>query len=153
MLPYNRVVWVWGFLFCGAVLSAQDLPDRRLTPGATMPVTLEQVCTIGYSRTVRNVPIEEKREVFRRYGVEYVPNTYEVDHIIPLELGGSNSIENLWPQPLRGAFNSRMKDALENRLRWMVCDGLLTLPQAQAWIAQDWIAAYQAVFAHTRRRL
>ena len=152
MLPYNRVVWVWGFLFCGAVLSAQDLPDRRLTPGATMPVTLEQVCTIGYSRTVRNVPIEEKREVFRRYGVEYVPNTYEVDHIIPLELGGSNSIENLWPQPLRGAFNSRMKDALENRLRWMVCDGLLTLPQAQAWIAQDWIAAYQAVFAHTRRR-
>ena len=132
-------------------LAAQNLPDRHLTPGGTVPVTLDQICTIGYSRTVRNVPVEEKREVFRRYGVQYVPKTYEVDHLIPLEIGGSNSIENLWPQPLRGEFSARMKDALENRLRWMVCNGDLTLKQAQDWIAQDWISAYRDVFAHTRR--
>ena len=142
----------WCVFLLAAALGAQDLPDRRLTPGATVPVTVEQICVIGYSRSVRNVSVEEKREVFRRYHIQYVPHTYEVDHSVPLEIGGSNSIENLWPQQLSGTWNAHMKDALENRLRWMVCNGDLTLKQAQDWIAQDWTSAYRAVFAHTKRR-
>jgi 5-methylcytosine-specific restriction endonuclease McrA len=51
---------------------------------------------IGYTKKVRNVPVEMKREVYEEYGVtSHDPGDYEVDHLIPLELGGSNSIKNL----------------------------------------------------------
>jgi hypothetical protein len=39
-----------------------------------------------------------------------------VDHLIPLELGGSNDIANLWPQSYVTVWNAHMKDRLENRL-------------------------------------
>lgn len=142
----------------GLILSAaggaqEGLPNRTLTPGAAIAgVTAEQVCTVGYSRSVRNVPISEKREVFARYHVTYVPNTFEVDHLISLELGGSNAVENLWPEPLEGEWGAKAKDRLENRLHWMVCSGMLTLKQAQDYISQDWISAYRDIFAHSRRR-
>jgi hypothetical protein len=31
---------------------------------------------------------------------------YELDHLIPLELGGSNDLRNLWPQPFEGEWNA-----------------------------------------------
>jgi hypothetical protein len=64
---------------------------------------------------------------------------YEVDHLISLELGGSNSIKNLWPEP--GFPNP--KDKLENRLHAMVCNGQLSLLQAQHDIATNWVHYYQ----------
>src|SRR5947199_2489475 len=77
-----------------AVRTSVDVPrpDPHLTPGASAPgVTLEQVCRPGYARTARHVPAAEKAEVFRRYGISSSPSgAYEVDHLIPLELGGSN---------------------------------------------------------------
>jgi hypothetical protein len=48
---------------------------------------------------VRNVPAKMKREVYEEYGVtSHGRGDYEVDHLIPLELGSSNSIKNLWPE-------------------------------------------------------
>jgi hypothetical protein len=41
-----------------------------------------------------------------------------------------------------------VKDALEDRLREMVCDGTLDLTEAQREIAGDWIGAYKKYF-HT----
>jgi hypothetical protein len=77
-----------------------SLPDSRLTPGATLAVTKDDVCTPGYSRKVRAVPVSVKREVFHAYGIDHPePRAYEVDHLISLELGGSNSVRNLWPEP------------------------------------------------------
>ena len=46
-------------------------------------------------------------------------------------------------QPRAGACNARHKDALERRLRIMVCAGDLTLNGAQHEIATDWRAAYK----------
>lgn len=68
------------------------LPDKACTPGAVLPsATKEQVCTPGYSKTVRNVSIEEKKAVYAEYGItSHSPGEYEVDHFISLELGGSN---------------------------------------------------------------
>jgi 5-methylcytosine-specific restriction endonuclease McrA len=40
----------------------------------------------------------------------------EVDHLIPLELGGSNRAANLWPQRYDGGWSARDKDRLESRL-------------------------------------
>ena len=40
--------------------------------------------------------------------------TIEIDHIVPLELGGSNDIANLFPEPGSGTANYHVKDRLEN---------------------------------------
>gem|GEM_PF-1367352 len=119
-------------------------PDPRLTPGDTLPVSTEDICVAGYSRKVRNVPAEVRREVYARYGVpSHRPGEYELDHLISLELGGSNSVRNLWPEShWTTPWNARVKDRLENRLHRDVCDGRLDLHTAQRAIATDWIAAY-----------
>lgn len=132
---------------CGAQQQSQQLPNRGLTPGAVFPVTKEQVCTPGYSRTVRHVSAAEKRAVFAEYHLAYAPDLYEVDHLIPLSLGGSNSIKNLSPQPYAGAYGAKVKDRLEVRLHHLVCSGSMPLPAAQHMIANDWIAVYKVVFA------
>lgn len=68
---------------------------------------------------------------------------YNVDHLIPISLGGSNSITNLWPQPLSGEWNYTMKNKLERKLYKMVCSGAITLERARQEIAGDWVSAYK----------
>jgi hypothetical protein len=75
------------------------LPDPKLTPGDTFDVTAQDVCVPGYAKKVRAVPAWLKRHAYAEYGItEYKTGDYEVDHLIPLSLGGSNSIRDLWPQ-------------------------------------------------------
>ena len=72
-----------------------------------------------------------------------------MDYLITPALGGSDDIRNLWPQPYSaGVWNARVKDALEDRLRQLVCEGKLDLESAQREIARDWIGAYKKYF-HT----
>ena len=126
-----------------AALGAQGLrPDPKLTPGATVAVTVAQICTPGYSATVRNVPQKIKVLVFFEYKIPQ-SGRYEVDHLISLELGGSNSILNLWPQTYALPYGAHQKDNLENYLHRQVCSGKMSLADAQHDIAMDWIAAYQ----------
>ena len=126
------------------------LPDRALTPGATLPVTVADIAVPGYTKKVRNVPTDVKRQVYSEYGItSHKPGQYEVDHLISLELGGSNSLKNLWPQSyLTQPWNAHVKDQLENELHDEVCSGRLDLATAQHDIATDWIAAYKKYF-HT----
>jgi hypothetical protein len=128
------------------------LPDPSRTPGAVLEVTSADICVPGYSRKVRNVPSAVKRAVYRSYGITQPrPHRYEVDHLISLELGGSNSVRNLWPESYETApWNARVKDVLENELHRRVCTGKLDLATAQREIATDWIAAYRKYF-HTDR--
>jgi hypothetical protein len=73
---------------------------------------------------------------------------WEEYHLIPLELRGApRDPDNLWPEPWFGDWNARMKDALETRLKTMVCKGNLTLNEAQTAIGTDWVAAYKR-FVH-----
>ncbi|MGI8433757.1 MAG: hypothetical protein ACR2LE_03330 [Nocardioidaceae bacterium] len=101
------------------------------------------VCVSGYSSSVRDVPDSEKEAVYARYGIPHVPYAHEVDHLISLELGGSNDIRNLWPEPYAGRWGARTKDALENRLHALVCAGSLTLPYAQHIERTNWVAVYR----------
>ena len=120
------------------------LPNLTLTPGVTVPVTLIQVCTPGYSATVRNVPSSLKKKVLLEYKVDPTKDRYEVDHLISLELGGSNDIKNLWPQSFTTLpYNARKKDTLENKLHYMVCHGAISLEKAQKEISTDWVAAFE----------
>ena len=71
----------------------------------------------------------------------------EVDHLISLELGGSNSVANLFPESASPRPGSHEKDRLENELHSEVCAGRLSLRRAQRLIAGNWVAAYRARFA------
>lgn len=130
--------------------NAPLLPDPKMSPGATLPVTRDDICVPGYTKKVRNVPADVKRQVYAEYGIaSHKPGEYEVDHLVSLELGGSNSIKNLWPQSyLTQPWNAHVKDVLENELHAEVCSGHLDLATAQHDIATDWIAAYKKYF-HT----
>jgi hypothetical protein len=136
-------------LFLTQVVPAQQptpiVPDPKLTPGDTFDVTAQDLCAPGYAKKVRNVPEEVRREVYREYGItSHGRGDYEVDHLISLELGGSNSIKNLWPESYRTSpWNARVKDRLENRLHELVCDGKIELKTARREIAANWIEAYK----------
>jgi len=121
------------------------VPDPAKTPGDTLEVTASDICVPGYSKKVRNVPIAVKRQVYASYGIRtHEPGEYEIDHLVSLELGGSNSTRNLWPQSYRTSpWNARVKDALENELHRRVCAGTLDLSKAQRIIAQNWVMGYR----------
>jgi hypothetical protein len=70
----------------------------------------------------------------------------ELDHLVPVELGGSNGRANLFPEAATPTPGSHQKDRLELRLRRDVCSGKITLRRAQRLIANDWVAAYHARF-------
>jgi hypothetical protein len=108
-------------------------------------VTSEQVCVSGYSRRVRNVLPEQYGEVYASYRMPYPepPGAYELDHLVPLELGGDNSNRNLWPEPALPVPGFHQKDQLENFLHDAVCGGRMALVDAQTGIASDWIGLYR----------
>ena len=125
--------------------SKGPLPDPDCTPGAIFKnATKDEICVTGYSTTVRNVSNSLKKKVFVQYGIEYpVPfGSYEVDHLIPLALGGNNSIANLWPksaEPFPGFYE---KDIVGNYLHEEVCKGNIALSIAQERIATNWFLIY-----------
>ena len=89
---------------------AGELPDKQLTPGNMRNVTVRELCTTSTS-LVRNVPESLKKDVFNNYGMNgndrcVCAEGYEIDHLVSLELGGSNDIKNLWPQSYCGDNNA-----------------------------------------------
>jgi len=123
--------------------SAQDgLSDASCTPGAIFPnATTSQICTPGYAQSVRNVPQSEKDQVYAEYGItKHAPGQYEIDHLVSLEIGGSNDMKNLWPELYTGPYNAHMKDQVENFLHAQVCSSKMSLKEAQAEIATNWKA-------------
>jgi len=123
-------------------------PDSQLTPGDTFTdLTLSKLCTKGYTQTVRNVSVTTKKKVYEEYGTTYpqAPGAYEVDHFIPLELGGSNDIKNLWLEPSLPFPGFHQKDIVENYLHDQVCKKDITLQEAQDEIRTDWYKVYKSM--------
>jgi hypothetical protein len=110
------VLWVMVTLGATASSSPPIMPDPQLTPGATLEVTTADMCLPGYTKKVRHVPESVKQQVYAAYGIQdHAPGAYEIDHLIPLELGGSNALKNLWPQSFQTQpWNAHVKDYLEN---------------------------------------
>lgn len=124
-----------------------SLPDSGCTPGAIFSnVTLAQICTPGYSTSVRNVPESEKSQAYAEYGITSHPTgSFEVDHLISLELGGSNDIANLWPEAASPKPGYHEKDKVENYLHDQVCSNKISLQQAQQEIATNWLSVYTSM--------
>src|SRR6185369_8516238 len=96
-----------------------SLPDHACSPGAVFDTaTREIICVAGYTKTVRSVSTSVKKKIYAEYGITYpVPfGSYEVDHLIPLELGGSNDKANLFPEAADPAPGFKEKDLVENYL-------------------------------------
>jgi hypothetical protein len=165
-LPHGRgSVWAPAYVGMAAVAvaaviwlsgkhasAAGPLPNARLTPGATRLISRDQVCVVPPQDDDRTVPVELAHRVFLEYRIaKPEPGAYEVDFLISPTLGGADDIRNLWPQPYTGGvWNSRVKDALEDHLRRMVCEGRVDLATAQQEISTDWIAAYRKYFRTER---
>ena len=120
------------------------LQDTACTPGDIIPTaTKSQICQPGYSKSVRNVPNSEKDQVYAEYGItHHSAGEYEVDHLVSLELGGSNDISNLWPEAASPKPGFHEKDKVENYMHSQVCSGTISLEQAQIEIATNWLNVY-----------
>jgi hypothetical protein len=124
-------------------------PNPALTPGAAVLETPSELCQ---ERRPKNKEVDStlRRRVFEEYGLTNAPaRAYEVDYLITPALGGADDIHNLWPHSYSNTeWNAKVKDALEDRLRDLVCQGKIDLPVAQHEIATNWIEAYKKYF-HT----
>lgn len=120
-----------------AVASVTPAAAFAPPPGAYDPAaTTSQICALGYSHAHRNVPYSVRDRVYNAYGLPRGQRRgYVIDHLIPLELSGTNATDNLWPQP---RTVSHRKDRDENRLRGEVCNGTISLSGARAEIIRLW---------------
>ena len=125
-------------------------PDRRCSPGAYYSrLTKKVVCSASFrTSSIRNVPQSIKYEVEEEYGMaqKLYGRTLEIDHIVSLELGGSNDIANLFPEKLDAHRGYKVKDKLENKLHDLVCSGHMRLQRVRLQIAANWQALYKKVF-------
>lgn len=132
----------------GGCAAVNGLPDHDCTPGAVFYEAIaEQICVSGYTKTVRNVSTKLRKRVYAEYGVAYPQpkGAYEVDHLIPLALGGSNDIANLFLEAAAPAPGFNEKDLVEVYLQNEVCSHRVALPVAQRQIAANWLAIYNAL--------
>jgi len=111
--------------------------DIARTPGVLNPDVTQAnidstICVTGWTKTIRpptSYTNALKRKQMREYGVGGSLSDYQEDHLISLELGGHpTDPRNLWPEPYPRASQV---DMIENDLNRQVCDGSLTLAEAQ----------------------
>jgi hypothetical protein len=127
-----------------AIAADLVVPDPKLTPGAVMTTDAVTICRPGYSRSVRHTSGQLKHQVYVEYGIDRNTGHFEIDHLIPLGIGGADTRENLWPESRdTQPWNANVKDRLENYLHVEVCAGRIPVAQAQKEISTDWVAAYR----------
>jgi hypothetical protein len=131
---------------------AGTLPDRRCSPGAYHSgLTVAALCAPTFrAALLGEVPEAVKSAVEREYGLGPARSRppIVIDRIVPQELGGTNDIANLFPEPARQA-SANSKDRLETRLHKLVCSGHIPLAAARMAIAVNWMMLYRLIF-HTR---
>ncbi len=110
------------------------LPNPTLTPGKVA----------GRDKDRNGVTEEMERKVFGRYHIPWRRRPeFKVDHLIPAELGGADTVDNLWPQSLyTKPYNAQRKELLTQRLLVRIASGEMTLVKAQEEISEDWISCF-----------
>jgi hypothetical protein len=126
---------------------AAGSPTRSARPARPSASRLGRCATAATPSEPATCLNSLKDKVYARYGITtHTAATYEVDHLIPLELGGSNSIKNLFPEAASPRPGFHEKDKLENRLHSLVCGGKMKLRTAQRQIAKNWLTSYGRFF-------
>lgn len=131
-------------LFVIAFIFPADLPDIKKTPGDVRWIMLTDICNPYFFTSPEPIPAKNKIAVYVIYKIDRADvGKYRIDRLVPYCLGGSNSIDNLWPQPGKTKWDVTRKKELEKRLLYLVCNGRISLADAQAEIVSDWISAYK----------
>ena len=131
-----------------AIAEAQKAPAGAINEDVTQANIQQTICVPGWTATVRpstSYTNGLKAKLLRDQGLRSSDAAkYELDHFIPLSLGGHpRKPENLWLQLWDGIWGAKAKDRLEVKLKTLVCKGELTLQSARDAIARDWIAAFR----------
>lgn len=123
------------------------LQDSSVTPGVVRTVDRQEICT-GTTKTVRHTTQATKDAVYREYGItRHRKGQFEIDHLIPLELGGADTIANLWPEPATPLPGFHQKDLAENAAHRAICRGSLSPDSAQRWMVHDFPSLYDSLVA------
>lgn len=144
-----------------SMIQAHVLPNATLTPGAVNPDINQNnisqtICNKNWStksiRPPSSYTTALKTKQIKQYG--YQDNTlghFEEDHLISLEIGGDpKDPRNLWPEEYTNSFGGRNlgakeKDSVENFLHKEVCEGKITLAEAQKEVSINWVSTYDLI--------
>ena len=119
-------------------------PNPLHTPGEVQFVgtyaEMQRAFPQGCPRTVTH---GQRARIYRTYGIAPADHVrYQIDHLVPLAIGGSNGDRNLWPQLLEGPLTNDDKDHAEQVLIIEVHAGRVDLRTAQAMFATDWARVF-----------
>jgi hypothetical protein len=134
----------------GEQAEIRGLPKNPEKPREIQAEALPRCLHAGLGRRAgahRHVTQGQRHVVFLSYGIPYGEHgSYELDHLVSLELGGSNVNANLWPEPhhtaqsQRADFGSFTKDRVENAAHAAGCSYRMRLRDAQRLERTDWVA-------------
>jgi hypothetical protein len=126
---------ILGFAIASRAFAQEALvPNPKLTPGRVAKTEKDR----------GGVTLKLEQKVFARYRLPWtLRGEYKIDHLIPPELGGADTIDNLWPQRVRTKpYGADRKELLTEVLLQQIRAGQITLAQAQEELSRDWIDAF-----------
>jgi hypothetical protein len=142
----DGVPWQWPLQFdASSARSAKPLaqPPGALNDAVSQANIRRTICNPGWLAAAKPPAAfltEAKARLMKEAGTPPADAArFEVDFLVPLGLGGHpRKAENLWLQPVEGAWGLRTKDRVEAKLRHMVCNGEITLHEARDAVRTDW---------------
>ncbi len=143
----SKALWIRGAVaalaFAVPAIALAQLPNTYQTPGATLKVDAKRVCAADFEASLKPVANWQRDQALERYGERPESFKGDVDHLVPVLLGGSNDPDNLWPMHGTGDMTPEAKAHLAERLHQLVCDGKVSLKDAQNAFKKDWTKSYK----------
>ena len=127
------------YLIANTVFAFPLTPDPQRSPGSLChrgdPDYSEDRYVERIPYCSRNVSTVTKKSIYRVYRIpSRCQNRYTIDHLIPLSIGGDNSIRNLWPEH---KFIKATRKQLESQLYWAMQQGQLSQKDAVNQVLQE----------------
>ena len=130
------------------------LPDRRLTPGEVNPAIVADpsgksimrngveanICAKSFTvDQYENATASMKHQVCDEYGQKSCSESDKggFDRLIPIEIGGQDTIKNLWWLP-KPDFSVKVH-LVNEKIKPLVCSGKMDLKTAQVLVQGNWV--------------